>query len=99
MASSCAVRNCPWHEDLAPHAASMVWTRRDSNPRPPACKAGALPLSYGPTEGSVPQISSKEVIEPQVPLRLPCYDLAPLAELGFDPPNESRPHPNPTRVA
>ena len=24
------------------------WTRRDLNPRPPACKAGALPLSYGP---------------------------------------------------
>jgi len=30
---------------------------------------------------------SKEVIEPQVPLRLPCYDLAPLAEPGFDLPN------------
>jgi site-specific DNA recombinase len=25
------------------------WRRRDSNPRPPACKAGALPLSYVPT--------------------------------------------------
>ncbi len=25
------------------------WTRRDSNPGPPACEAGALPLSYGPT--------------------------------------------------
>src|SRR5436853_864254 len=24
------------------------WRRRDSNPRPPACKAGALPLSYVP---------------------------------------------------
>ena len=42
---------------------------------------------------------SKEVIEPQVPLRLPCYDLAPLAEPGFDPPNLSKPHPDPTRVA
>jgi len=27
-----------------------------------------------------------EVIEPQVPLRLPCYDLAPLAEPRFDLP-------------
>ena len=24
------------------------WTRRDLNPRPPPCKGGALPLSYGP---------------------------------------------------
>ena len=25
----------------------------------------------------------KEVIQPQVPLRLPCYDLVPIAELTF----------------
>jgi hypothetical protein len=25
----------------------------------------------------------KEVIQPQVPLRLPCYDLVPLIELTF----------------
>ena len=25
----------------------------------------------------------KEVIQPQVPLRLPCYDLVPLTELTF----------------
>ena len=39
-------------------------------------------------KGPVPQ-NNKEVIEPQVPLRLPCYDLAPLAELGFEQPNLS----------
>ena len=27
---------------------------------------------------------AKEVIHPQVPLRIPCYDLAPLAEPGFE---------------
>ena len=26
----------------------------------------------------------KEVIQPQVPLRLPCYDLVPLTRLTFD---------------
>ena len=28
--------------------------------------------------------SGKEVIQPQVPLRLPCYDFAPVTELTFD---------------
>ena len=28
-------------------------------------------------------ISRKEVIQPQVPLRLPCYDFAPVTELTF----------------
>ncbi len=27
--------------------------------------------------------SRKEVIQPQVPLRLPCYDLVPVTELTF----------------
>ena len=29
-------------------------------------------------------ILRKEVIQPQVPLRLPCYDLVPIAEFIFD---------------
>ena len=32
----------------------------------------------GPTRGS-----GKEVIQPQVPLRLPCYDFAPVTVLAF----------------
>ena len=28
-------------------------------------------------------ISRKEVIQPQVPLRLPCYDFAPVTEFAF----------------
>ncbi len=35
-----------------------------------------------PEEGSIP--SALEVIQPQIPLRLPCYDLSPLAEPRFD---------------
>ena len=42
----------------------------------------------------------KEVIQPQVPLRLPCYDFALLKEPRFEP-NQERlgPHPNPFWVA
>ena len=29
------------------------------------------------------EISRKEVIQPQVPLRLPCYDFAPVIDLAF----------------
>ena len=29
------------------------------------------------------EILRKEVIQPQVPLRLPCYDLVPIAEFTF----------------
>ena len=29
------------------------------------------------------EISRKEVIQPQVPLRLPCYDFAPVTALAF----------------
>ena len=32
---------------------------------------------------SVLIILRKEVIQPQVPLRLPCYDLVPIAEFTF----------------
>jgi hypothetical protein len=51
------------------------------------CRGGDYPvaLSYigrvataTPTRGSV-----KEVIQPQVPLRLPCYDFAPVIALAL----------------
>ena len=41
----------------------------------------------------------KEVIQPQVPLRLPCYDFALLKEPRFDLNQRLRPHPNPFWVA
>ncbi len=37
----------------------------------------ALPLS---SKGAFTQILRKEVIQPQVPLRLPCYDFTPVAK-------------------
>ena len=33
------------------------------------------------TEVSIRTILRKEVIQPQVPLRLPCYDFTPVADL------------------
>ena len=40
-----------------------------------------IPLRWA---GAAPQSRSVEVIQPQIPLRLPCYDLSPLAEPRFD---------------
>lgn len=33
----------------------VLWSKRGSNPQSPACKAGAFPLSYCPSRGSVPR--------------------------------------------
>ncbi len=42
-----------------------------------------------------PTCWQQEVIQPQVPLRLPCYDFSPLAGAGFDPAlaDGASPHP------
>ena len=40
----------------------------------------------------------KEVIHPQVPLRIPCDDLTHLTELRFDIINMTMPHLNPARL-
>lgn len=49
--------------------------------------------------GAFVNILRKEVIQPQVPLRLPCYDFSPLAGEKLDPPPKGKgPHPSPTRV-
>ncbi len=81
-------------------------SRAASNVDPPGLEPGAFGLQSRRSTAELRALrgfgtpnSIVEVIEPQVPLRLPCYDLAPLAEPGFDPPKESEPHPDPTRVA
>ncbi len=62
-----------------------------SNRRPPACKAGALPAELIPQVFLLIQtinkcahltinFSRKEVIQPQVPLLLPCYDFTPVTK-------------------
>ncbi len=96
----------------------LWWSRSDSNRRPPACKAGALPTKLRPrvtyllsllpsavklllsgnllcAHVRVPRrpypadlylstpglLHRKEVIQPQVPLGLPCYDLVPITNI------------------
>src|SRR5215470_2569886 len=41
-------------------AAGPGWARQVSNLRPPACKAGALPLSYAPAPHHKPQTTARE---------------------------------------
>jgi hypothetical protein len=41
------------------------------------------PKTVGPGCPRAPIILRKEVIQPQVPLRLPCYDLVPITSLIF----------------
>ena len=50
--------------------------------------AGARPQviwSSGPHQGEAPptDLLRKEVIQPQVPLRLPCYDFTPITDHTF----------------
>ena len=40
-------------------------------------------LHPGAQERRATRRSGKEVIQPQVPLRLPCYDFAPVTALAF----------------
>ncbi len=43
-----------------PPRGKRKWRRSDSNRRPPACKAGALPLSYAPAGDGVQQLHTSE---------------------------------------
>jgi|HubBroStandDraft_6_1064221.scaffolds.fasta_scaffold65519_2 hypothetical protein len=48
---------------------------------------GRLPRTFRAKQASahlpLTRRSGKEVIQPQVPLRLPCYDFAPVTTLAF----------------
>ena len=42
------------------------------------------PPTRGRRAGKVPVLLRKEVIQPHLPVRLPCYDLVPIASPTFD---------------
>jgi hypothetical protein len=44
-------------------------------------KTQAIDLGYTPEEVSLPR---KEVIQPHLPIRLPCYDFTPIIDPTFD---------------
>src|SRR6185437_259592 len=56
-------------------ANSVILPINPGNPRP--ARAG---LGYRPRQGSAvePEIPRKEVIQPHLPVRLPCYDVTPI---------------------
>ena len=41
-------------------------------------------LCTTPTKGSGEVLLRKEVIQPHLPVRLPCYDFVPIADPAFD---------------
>ncbi len=54
-----------------------------SDPRRSASRAFIQAQSRSEERGPELLAALKEVIQPQVPLRLPCYDFAPVTELAF----------------
>ena len=80
--------------------ASLWWAEVDSNHRPPAYQAGALttalsaPFRTSPDPGTIrvgPRkpyrhgtLPRKEVIQPHLPIRLPCYDFTPITNPTVD---------------
>ena len=63
---------------------SIVKERREVNRKGNGAERGRHQRTFGHRTGPAPtRCSRKEVIQPQVPLRLPCYDFAPVTELTF----------------
>ena len=64
-------------------ASRLIWTARR-----PSTAAGPKPSDHSteptPTGVRAPVFPRKEVIQPQLPLRLPCYDFTPIINPTFD---------------
>lgn len=65
------------------------WTRDEivslgSSKVPDRPAIGSIERETARWVGASPRSRSVEVIQPQIPLRLPCYDLSPLAKPRFD---------------
>ena len=54
-----------------------------AGPRPPPGVTTG-PVDLGSGRGSLPRLPRKEVIQPQLPLRLPCYDFVPITSPTLD---------------
>ena len=62
----------PLTKPLIPRASDKASKRRANSPRPRLALEDVRPL--------IRDFLRKEVIQPQVPLRLPCYDFTPVAD-------------------
>ena len=75
--AQCSPRPCPASVDMletecTQKTAAPLWISKDPRGRLPA---------FGALRGGLPR---KEVIQPQLPLRLPCYDFTPVTSPTFD---------------
>ena len=66
-----------------PHGVSQGVNNREWNGQNVSKRSDYEMLSLAAREGVSYSRSVKEVIQPQVPLRLPCYDFAPVTALAF----------------
>ena len=67
---------------LARHATPEGHSQTETVKRLDVTNYHVCPVLAGPKPDLVFSLK-KEVIQPQVPLRLPCYDLVPITELAF----------------
>ena len=63
--------------------AGTIPPRRGLKPHSP-CPSRSVPASTGPVLDSPACPSRKEVFQPHLPVRLPCYDLAPVTPFALD---------------
>ena len=63
--------------------AGTIPPRRGPRPHSP-CPSRSVPASTGPVLDSPACPSRKEVFQPHLPVRLPCYDLAPVTPFALD---------------
>ncbi len=95
----------PWPSGCKPDALPAELRARTNRrtPRvrhPPIPSPNVVNLLEGSTDLAPGwRCRAQEVIQPQLPLRLPCYDLTLLAEPGLDLTQRTRPRPDSTRVA
>ena len=86
----------PWTSSLSETRSNQLSYAPESlpNPRPPWRRNSATRHAW---TGSAFRraCSCKEVIQPQVPLRLPCYDFIPVIDAGLDASRRLRPVPTP----
>ena len=87
-AARTALRQCSTHEQPPQTRTAWAWplppaptTLHSTRPEERALPAAGDPSSEG-ADGD--ELLRKEVIQPHLPVRLPCYDLVPIASPTFD---------------
>jgi hypothetical protein len=73
---------CPTADTYPHNIPPSVVKEPQRTGRSPQCGRHQMPFPTTPKRRPTRR-SRKEVIQPQVPLRLPCYDFAPVTELTF----------------